>query len=56
MVGERPANDEAHDVSRSGVGGSENVGTSNHKSDEIFGPPKVQGFLGNVVQPRVRRT
>ena len=55
MVGERSDNSEGHDVSRTGVVGSENVGTSNRKSDEKSGhrKPKVslameisQGLVG----------
>ena len=55
MVGERFKCSEAHDVSRSGAFGSENVGTSNHNPDEISGhrKPKVslameisQGLVG----------
>jgi len=54
-VGERSKCSEAHGVSRSGAFGSENVGTSNHKSGEIpdHRKPKVslamtisQGLVG----------
>ena len=55
LVGERSKCSEAHGASRSGAFGSENVGTSNHKSGEIpdHRKPKVslamsisQGLVG----------
>ena len=49
MVGEHPAYSEAYDVSRGGVGGRENVGTSNHKIREIRIRRKPKVSLAMVI-------
>ena len=49
MVGERPDCREAHAARRSGAIGSENVGTSNHKSDEISDRRKPKVSLAMII-------
>jgi hypothetical protein len=49
VVGERSHRSKAHDASRGGVLGSENVGTSNRKSGEIPGRRKPKVSLAMVI-------
>lgn len=56
VVGERFSCTEVSAARRNGAWGSENVGMSNLQIRWETGSPKIQGFRGNVNQPRVRRS